>query len=95
MIMEHLTQYVPAVGDQVQPILCSGDGLSVERMVSAHKARANGDTHEDRLDGLVESPQEFHKEILLLQVNVLNAVQLFSFNLLFIFEGQDLVKKTL
>ena len=68
--MGHLMRYVPVVGDKVLPILCSGDGLSVERMVHTHMARVNGETIEDRLDGLVESPQEFHKEIILLQVHI-------------------------
>ena len=67
--MEHLYQYVPIVNEKDQPILCSGDGLSVERMVHAHMSRTNGREHEHRLDGLVECPQEFHKEIILLQVS--------------------------
>ena len=68
-IMEHLHAYVPESDGSVVPILCSGDGLSVERMLHAKRARANGETKKQQLQGLVETPQEFHKEILLLQVH--------------------------
>lgn len=67
-IMSYLSQFVPVVDGKTRPILCSGDGLSVERMCAAHRARANGGSESARLEGLVESPQEFHKEILLMQV---------------------------
>ena len=66
--MEHLHSYVPQPNGEVLPILCSGDGLSIERMVHAKRARANGEIKRSQLQGLVETPQEFHKEILLLQV---------------------------
>ncbi|XP_038047575.1 uncharacterized protein LOC119721568 [Patiria miniata] len=69
-IMQHLHAYVPEPNGQVLPILCSGDGLSVERMVHAKRARVNGESKMHRLQGLVETPQEFHKEILLLQDTV-------------------------
>ncbi len=45
-----------------------GDRLSIERMVNAQKARARGATPARRLEGLVPSTQEFHKEGILMQV---------------------------
>jgi hypothetical protein len=66
-IMEYLQGYVPTTNNVPKPTLCSGDGLSVERMKHAHRARVNEATAEERLEGLVETPQEFHKDILLLQ----------------------------
>ena len=69
-VMEHLQQYV-AVKDSVpQECLVSGDGLSVERIIHAQRSRNNGETIEDRLGTLWAAPQEFHKEILLFQVNI-------------------------
>ena len=70
--MEHLHAYVPEVDGELLPILCSGDGLSVERMSHAKRARTNADTKKDRLHGLVECPQEFHKEVILLQVKIIS-----------------------
>ena len=71
-VMEHLHTYVPQPDGQVQVILYSGDGLSVEKMVQAKKARANGERKKDQLQGLIECPQEFHKEMLSLQVSQQN-----------------------
>ena len=44
---------------------------SVEMMVHAKRARAAGSTQKIRLQGLIPSPQEFHKEMILLQVGSL------------------------
>ncbi|XP_066264517.1 uncharacterized protein [Branchiostoma lanceolatum] len=66
-IMEHLHQFVPESEGTLCPIMCCGDGLSIERMIHCKRARSNGETAKERLEGLVEGPQEFHKEILLLQ----------------------------
>ena len=70
-VMEKLHSYVPIRDGKLIPILCCGDGLSVERMIHAHRARAFSAAPEHRLEGLVETPQEFHKEMLLLQVQFL------------------------
>ena len=67
-VMDHLHTFVPTNGDRVLPILCSGDGLSMERMISAHHNRTASATATGRLEGLKETPSEFHKEILLMQV---------------------------
>ncbi|CAH1248614.1 ING4 [Branchiostoma lanceolatum] len=68
IIMEHLHNYVPEVQPgQLHPVLCRGDGLSIERMIHAKRARSNGGTQKAKLQGLAEGAQEFHKEIILLQ----------------------------
>ncbi len=69
-IMEYLNRYIPMSdnGEQLHRVPCNGDGLSIERMVNAQKARARAVTPEGRLQGLVPSPQEFHKEGILMQV---------------------------
>ena len=67
-IMEYLGKYVPHPVTGHLPILCNGDGLSIERMVHAKRGRANAGDMVPGLQHLVESPQEFHKEMILLQV---------------------------
>ena len=53
-ILSGLHAYVPSTPDHnVLKILCYGDGLSCERHNDAHKARANGASTADRLEGLV------------------------------------------
>ncbi|XP_038069432.1 uncharacterized protein LOC119738598 [Patiria miniata] len=66
-VMEHLHAYVPEPDGQLCPILCSGDGLSVDRMTRAKRASINKESKKQQLQGLVECPQESHKEKLLLQ----------------------------
>ena len=68
-ITENLHNHVQTSGDgKVFLILCSVDGLnSVERM-HTKRARANGETKLDKLKGLIEMPQEFHKEVIMLQL---------------------------
>lgn len=69
-IMEHLSKYVPEKEDgQLHTLICNGDQLSVERMTHAKHARVRGAKEKSRMDGLLETPQEFHKEGLLLQVS--------------------------
>ena len=67
-IMEELHKHVPIIDGKPFPVLCCGDGLSMERMADAHHSRVTHETPEERLEGLVEAPQDFHKEMLLLQV---------------------------
>ena len=74
-IMEYLHKFVPSVDKDVHPIPCFGDGLSVERMCDAKRARAGGETPIDRLEGLIPCPQEFHRRGLLLQ-DSMNELQL-------------------
>lgn len=68
--MEHLQQYVPRRKGIFHQIPTHGDGGSVERMTDAQRARAADLTDFDRLEGLVQVPQEFHHRGLMLQVNV-------------------------
>lgn len=49
------------------PLLACGDGLSTDGMRRAKKALANC-AEMNRLNGLVEAPEEFHKQGILLQV---------------------------
>ena len=69
-ILHHLQQYVPFKddGSLVRNLVCNGDQLSVERMTHAKRARVRGPTPQARLEGFVETPQEFHREGLMMQV---------------------------
>ena len=42
----------------------------VERMLHAQKARAFAEQEDNRLSSLIPAPQEFHKEIRLMQVRL-------------------------
>ncbi|XP_030852129.1 uncharacterized protein LOC100893251 [Strongylocentrotus purpuratus] len=66
-VMENLQQYVPVVEGKPVPCLLNGDGLTIERILNAQRARSNGEEWDDRLEGLHACPQEFHKEMLHLQ----------------------------
>ncbi|XP_071483013.1 uncharacterized protein [Diadema antillarum] len=66
-VMEHLQKYVPVVDDHPKPCLLSGDGLTIERILHAQRARSNGAKWDDRLEAFYACPQEFHKEILHVQ----------------------------
>ena len=66
-IYESLQKYVPSIDNKPYTTLVFGDGLSCERGNDAHKARSNGQTEWERLEGLEPAAQEFHKEMLLLQ----------------------------
>ncbi len=68
-ILQHLSSYVPVVEDRPHTIPCNGDGLSMERMIHARMARARSPTLCSRFCGLLPTPQEFHKEGILLQVS--------------------------
>lgn len=69
-VMTHLHQYVPAGAQEqsVRKVICNGDQLSVERMTHSKRGRIRGPGPRQRLEGLVETPQEFHKEGIMLQV---------------------------
>ena len=67
-IMTNLHKYVPSKGNGLHTVVCNGDQLSVERMTHCKIARIRGATPLARLDGMVETPQEFHKCGIILQV---------------------------
>ena len=60
--------YVPTVNGKPYPTLVYGDQLSCERGGSALEAMSNAETPRERLEALQPAGQEFHKEMLLLQV---------------------------
>ncbi|CAG2244498.1 unnamed protein product [Mytilus edulis] len=66
-IMKYLKQYIPLDPNAMPiPIICNGDQLSVERMVTGRLAMAVSEA-EDQLVGLIPRPQGFHKRCILLQ----------------------------
>lgn len=71
-VMRHLHKYVPRGENGLHVIPCHGDGLSVERMGDAMKHNASADTPLTRLQGVVPVPQEFHKSMILLKVNIVS-----------------------
>ncbi|XP_069103689.1 LOW QUALITY PROTEIN: uncharacterized protein [Argopecten irradians] len=79
-ILQHLQQYVPGVRPEVegihereernpkmQAIPVGGDQLTCERIRGAHMARLDGDTPEERLEGLITMVEDFHEKINFLQ----------------------------
>ncbi|CAC5412689.1 unnamed protein product [Mytilus coruscus] len=52
----------------MRTIPCGGDQLSVERLKSAHSARFDGDTPEERLEGVIAMVEDFHEKMNVLQV---------------------------
>ena len=67
--MEKLHEYVPlGANGLLRVVPTHGDGLSVERMTDAKRARAADLTDTDRLEGIEQTPQEFHHRGLMLQV---------------------------
>ncbi|XP_014667906.1 PREDICTED: uncharacterized protein LOC106809356 [Priapulus caudatus] len=66
-VLEHLQQYVAVKEGKPVENLVGGDGLSIERIIHTQHARNNGENWHHRLDSMWAAPQEFHKEILLLQ----------------------------
>ena len=67
-IIEHLQQYVPKTDRKMIPLLLGGDALSVERGEAAQRARQDGFTAEDRLDGFVWKSEDWHAHVISLQV---------------------------
>ncbi|OWF48543.1 Chromatin modification-related protein png2 [Mizuhopecten yessoensis] len=66
-IYRKIQQYIPSVDEKPYPTIVFGDGLSCERGNGAHNACSGELDPWRRLEGLQPSPQEFHKEMLLLQ----------------------------
>ena len=68
-IMEALQNYVPKKPDgSFRVVPCHGDGMSIERMTEAKKARSADMNPDERLEGLEQTPQEFHHRALMMQV---------------------------
>lgn len=67
--------FVPQVEDSLHTLPCHGDGLSVERMGDAKKARVANRTALERLEGLEQTSQEFHFRGINLQVNMVELHQ--------------------
>ena len=66
-----INRWVPRRDGQPFEISVSGDELSYERMKHAKRVRVRAREPVNRLVGLVETPQEFHKEGILMQVHVI------------------------
>ena len=67
--LQHLQKYVARNDAELRPTLVSTDGLSCEQYHDAHNARENARSPDGRLEALEPAPQEFHKRMLLMQVN--------------------------
>ena len=52
----------------MRPIPVGGDQLTCERIRGAHMARLDGDTPEERLEGLFCMVEDFHEKMNFLQV---------------------------
>ena len=60
-------------------ICVNGDMASWEKMTHAQRAKSSGLSVDSRLESLIAVPQEFHKEMLLLQVfNYLSKLNIFQ-----------------
>ena len=70
-IMEHIHSACPTNHDTILWIPCNGDQSSMERMTNLKRAKVREETPQQQLAGLVETPQEFHKEGVLLQVSII------------------------
>ena len=66
-ILRKKHKFVPTPNGVPYPIICYGDGGSVNVMKSAKRALSNEITPTDRLEGLIPQPQDFHKRGILLQ----------------------------
>ncbi|VDI25640.1 Hypothetical predicted protein [Mytilus galloprovincialis] len=67
-IIEHLQQYTPKAHDKMMPLLMGGDGLSVAKGEGAQKARADGISQENRLEGFIWKSEDWHAHVISLQV---------------------------
>lgn len=62
-------EFMLVVHNVQQPVLCCGDGVSVEHMAQCFHARCNGATPVLHLEQAVDALVEFQKEIVFQQVN--------------------------
>ncbi|KAH3893413.1 hypothetical protein DPMN_017560 [Dreissena polymorpha] len=68
-IMKYINRYTPRdVEGKPLPIICHGDQPSVERMIECRIAMSSSALPMDRLEVLIQRPQNFHKRVVLLQV---------------------------
>ena len=67
-ILQNLMAYVPFVNGVAMPVPCHGDGGTVASIAKAKRGRIMAELPEYYSGGLVEAPQEFHKEGILLKV---------------------------
>ena len=58
-ILASLSKYIPASTSKSTISFC-GDQLTCERFRSAKACRAQSDTAEERLEGLIEMPTDWH-----------------------------------
>ncbi|ELU00828.1 hypothetical protein CAPTEDRAFT_188936 [Capitella teleta] len=72
-IMEKLMEHVPNAKNGIQPVVCFGDGLSVDRMRDCQRLRLSAKDPVHNLRALVACPQEFHRRGLLTQ-DTMNAL---------------------
>ena len=70
-IMKTLHKYVPIINGKLHTVPCHADGASCEHMQEAHRHRNADLTPEDRLEGLEETPQEFHHRGNMMKVSFL------------------------
>ena len=70
-IMASLSTYLPHPTGSKSPstIQFCGDQLTCERLRSAQQACVQADTHEERLQGLVEMPTDWHALVTFYQVS--------------------------
>ena len=70
-ILDSLLEHVPSrEGNRLITVPCHGDGLTVDRIAKAKKARTNHPDALFRFEGFEPVPQDFHKEMLLMQVGI-------------------------
>ena len=73
-ILDSLLGHVPSrqlpEGNRLITVPCHGDGLTVDRIAKAKKARTNHPDALFRYEGFEPVPQDFHKEMLLMQVGI-------------------------
>ena len=66
--MRELHKHVPVVNGKLRTVPCHADGKSCELMQEAHRHRNQDLTPVDRLEGLEETPQEFHHRGIVMEV---------------------------
>ena len=68
--MQHLNRYVPRNVNHILSLCCNGDQLSVQRMAEARLAMGTSSDPINRMTGLEPTPQQFHQQAILLQVDL-------------------------
>lgn len=65
-ILETYQQYCPMVDGNLIPIPVGGDGLTAKRGEEAQQARQDGLTPEARLEGVVLTVEDWHKDMMVM-----------------------------